>query len=176
MQSIQKINIYCFALLFAAAGLSSAQATATENITAAAVEQPDQLLGVEPEQTLQQYEYQLEGRSDPFVPFISNKVATRKIGPDDIIEEDVELTGMRQFEPGQLTLVAVLHSGNSNIAMVEDVTGRGYILNKGMPIGRRGIVTSIDAEQVTVIETAHTRAGRKLENKIVIRLNKEGDQ
>jgi type IV pilus assembly protein PilP len=173
MQSIPKIKSYCFALLLAA-GLFSAPATATENVTAA--DAPDQLPGIESEQNLLPYAYQLEGRTDPFVPFISDKVATRKINADDIIEEDIELTGMRQFEPGQLTLVAVLHSGNHNIAMVEDVTGRGYILNTGMPIGRRGIVTSIDAEQVTVIETAHTRAGRKLENEIVIRLNKEGDQ
>lgn len=59
--------------------------------------------------------------------------------------------------------------------MVEDVTGKGYILNEGMPIGRRGVVSRIDGEQVTVIETAHTRAGRELETTIVIRLNKEGD-
>ena len=175
MQSIPNINSYCFALLIAA-GLFSAPVTATENITAPV--DPGQPAGVDAEAPLQQYEYQLEGRSDPFVPFISAKVATRKIGSDDIIDEDVELTGMRQFEPGQLTLVAVLQSGSNNIAMVEDVTGRGYILNKGMPIGRRGIVTNIniEAEQVTVTETAHTRAGRKLENEIVMRLNKEGDK
>jgi len=173
MQSIHKINILCFALLIAA-GQFSGPALATENVTATV--EPSQPLGMEPEQTLQHFEYQLEGRTDPFVPFISNKVATQKIGADDIIDEDVELTGMRQFEPGQLTLVAVMYSGNRRMAMVEDVTGKGYMLSEGMPIGRRGVVNYIDAEQVTVIETAHTRAGRKLENKIVMRLNKEGDK
>jgi len=173
MPSIHKINILCFALLIAA-GHFSAPVLATEKITA--IVEPSQPLGMEPEQALQHFEYQLEGRSDPFVPFITNKVATLKIGADDIIEEDVELTGMRQFEPGQLTLVAVMYSGGRRMAMVEDVTGKGYILNEGMPIGRRGVVNYIDTEQVTVIETAHTRAGRKLENKIVMRLNKEGDK
>ena len=172
MQCIHKINFLCFALLIAA-GLLLAPAQATETVTGST--DPSQLMGEEPEQTLQQFEYQLEGRSDPFTPFISNKAATQRIGADDIIEEDVELTGMRQFEPGQLTLVAVLFSGSRRIAMVEDVTGKGYILNKGMPIGRRGVVSKIDGEQVTIIETAHTRAGRELETTVVIRLNKEGD-
>jgi len=147
---------------------------ATENVTATI--EPSQPLGEEPEQALQHFEYQLEGRSDPFEPFISNEVGTQKISADDIVEEDIVLTGMRKFEPGQLTLVAVIYSGSKRMAMVEDVTGRGYILNEGMPIGRRGVVNNIDAEQVTVIETAHTRAGRKLENKIVMRLKKEGDK
>ena len=173
MQSIHKITILCFALVIAA-GQLLAPALATENVTATI--EPSQPLEEEPEQALQHFEYQLEGRSDPFVPFISDTVATQKISADDIIEEDVELSGMRKFEPGQLTLVAVMYSGNKRMAMVEDVTGKGYILNEGMPIGRRGVVNHIDAEQVTVIETAHTRAGRILENKIVMRLNKEGDK
>ena len=172
MQCIRKIQIMCFALLIATA-LFSGPVQATEDVTGST--DPSQLMGEEPEQTLQKFDYQLEGRTDPFTPFISNKAATQKIGADDIIEDDVELTGMRQFEPGQLTLVAVMYSGSRRIAMVEDVTGRGYILNEGMPIGRRGVISRIDGQQVTVIETAHTRAGRELETTVVIRLNKEGD-
>ena len=172
MRCINKIHILCFALLIAT-GLFSGPVQATENVTATT--DPEQLMGEELEQTLQKFEYQLEGRPDPFTPFISDKAATQKIGADDIIEEDVELTGMRRFEPGQLTLVAVMFSGGRRIAMVEDVTGKGYLLNEGMPIGRRGVISRIDGEQVTVIETAHTRAGRELETTIVIRLNKEGD-
>ena len=172
MLCINKIHILCFALLIAT-GLFSGPVQATENVTGTT--DPEQLMGEEPEQTLQKFEYQLEGRPDPFTPFISDKAATQKIGADDIIEEDVELTGMRRFEPGQLTLVAVMFSGGRRIAMVEDVTGKGYLLNEGMPIGRRGVISRIDGEQVTVIETAHTRAGRELETTIVIRLNKEGD-
>ncbi len=172
MQCIHKIQIMCFALLIATA-LFSGPVQATENVTGST--DPSQLMGEEPEQTLQKFDYQLEGRPDPFTPFISDKAATQRIGADDIIDEDVELTGMRQFEPGQLTLVAVMYSGSRRIAMVEDVTGKGYILNEGMPIGRRGVISRIDGQQVTVIETAHTRAGRELETTVVIRLNKEGD-
>ncbi len=123
------------------------------------------------------FEYVLEGRPDPFVPFITPKAATTKpqLNPDEIVDEEVVLTGMRQFEPGQLTLVAVLQSGKQRIAMVEDVTGKGYILRVGMPIGRRGVVSEILPQQVLITETARTRAGKELVNTVVMRLNKEGE-
>lgn len=122
------------------------------------------------------FEYLLEGRPDPFVAFITKKASTPKLNPDEIIDEDVELTGMRQFEPGQLKLVAVLESGTKKIAMVEDVTGKGYMLNEGTPIGRHGVVSKINLQQVVITETAHTRAGKEIKNTIVMRLNKEGEQ
>ncbi len=123
------------------------------------------------------FAYVLEGRPDPFVPFITPKATTTKpqLNPDEIVEENVELTGMRQFEPGQLKLVAVLQSGKQRIAMVEDVTGKGYILRVGMPIGRRGVVSEIQPQQVLITETARTRAGKELVNTVVMRLNKEGE-
>lgn len=171
MQRIDKILIVCVVLLLSS-GLPIRSGLAIEGTTA---DSQTSVPGLDPQQVLEQFEYQLDGRPDPFTPFISSKAATQKIAGDDIIEEDVELTGMRQFEPGQLTLVAVMFSSHQAMAMVEDVTGRGYVLTEGMAIGRRGVISRIDGDQVTVIETAHTRAGRKLENTVVMRLNKEGD-
>ena len=123
-----------------------------------------------------EFQYQLEGRPDPFKPFISETASTQNVTNDDIVDENIELTGMRQFEPGQLTLVAIMHNNSSAMGMVEDVTGKGYFIKTGMAIGRRGVITQIDKDQVTITETAHTRAGRKLQNTIVMRLNKEGDK
>ncbi len=120
--------------------------------------------------------YRLENRPDPFVPFITEKAVSAPTVVDEIIEEDVELTGMRRFEPGQLKLVAVLFSGKKKIAMVEDVTGRGYILTEGTPIGRHGVVTKIVPQQLQITETLHTRLGKKLVNTVVMRLNTEGDK
>ena len=56
------------------------------------------------------------------------------------------------------------------------MTGKGYTLNEGTPIGRHGIVTKINLQQVIITETAHTRAGKEIKNTIVMRLNKEGEQ
>lgn len=141
------------------------------------VVEPSSPLQFQPEKT--DFAYLLEGRPDPFVPFITPKATTTAplLNPNEIIEEDGELSGMRQFEPGQLTLVAVLSSSeDKKLAMVEDVTGRGYILNEGIPIGRRGVISKIKAKQVIITETAHTRAGKKLINTVIMRLNKEGDE
>ncbi len=122
------------------------------------------------------FSYRLEGRPDPFKPFLTPKAATPRLDPNEIVEEDVELTGMRQFEPGQLTLVATMSSNKGRMAMVEDVTGKGYILREGTPIGRRGIVSRIGRQQVVVTQTAHTRSGKKIVTEVVMRLKKEGDK
>jgi len=124
-----------------------------------------------PEQAVDEWEYVFEDRPDPFLPFIEPSVATKNI-PE---EEDVVLTGMQIFEPGQLTLVAVMSSAKGNVAMVEDVTGKGYVLNEGMLIGRHGIVSQINMNQVNITET-RTVAGQDVVTPVVMRLNKEGDQ
>ena len=120
------------------------------------------------------FQYMLEGRPDPFVPFIEPKVAT-KFDPNEIVDDEAELTGMQLFEPGQLTLVAVIFSSEKKIAMVEDVTGKGYVMHEGILIGRHGVVSQINEEQVIITETARTRAGKELITTVVMRLKKEGD-
>ncbi len=120
------------------------------------------------------FEYLIEGRADPFRPFISAKTTSAKI--DEIIPIDEQLTGMQLFEPGQLQLVAIVMVGDSDFAMAEDTTGKGYILQKGMKIGKRGIVTAIRPNEIIVEETAFTRAGKKLTSNTVMLLKKEGEE
>jgi len=126
---------------------------------------------------VESYVYTVEGRTDPFKPFISNK-ATTPAGrdPNEVIDENTELTGMQLFEPGQLTLVGVLMAGAGELALVEDQTKKGYMLKRGNLIGRRGVVTQIDKHQVVITETAHTRAGKEITSTVIMRLKKEGDK
>ena len=121
--------------------------------------------------------YELEGRSDPFVPFLTPKAtSTTPLDPNEIIDEETILTGMQLFEPGQLKLVAVLFARGEHMALVEDVTGKGYILREGIPIGRRGVVDEIFASEVKIVETAKTRAGKEIFSTITMKLKKEGDE
>ncbi len=120
------------------------------------------------------FEYVIEGRSDPFIPFISEKAQSAKM--DEILPVENQLSGMQLFEPGQLNLVAIVMVDDKDMAMVEDTTGKGYILRTGMEIGRRGIITSIQSNKVTIEETAFTRAGKKLTSNIVMLLKKEGEE
>lgn len=120
------------------------------------------------------FEYVLEDRSDPFVPFLTEKVP--ELDPNEIIDPKERLSGMQLFEPGQLNLVALMDMGGRNVAMVEDFNGKGYILEEGVKIGRRGIVSAIIANKVIIEETAKTRSGKILTNKIVMVLKKEGEE
>lgn len=151
----------------------------TPCVAATDVVQPAVPLGIEesaPNTT--EYAYELEGRSDPFIPFITPRAATApttSLDPDEIIDEDKMLSGMQLFEPGQLTLVAVLNAESGPMAMVEDVTGKGYILRKGILIGRRGVVSDILPSVVRITETAKTRAGKEIKSTVTMKLKKEGD-
>jgi Tfp pilus assembly protein PilP len=123
------------------------------------------------------YVYVVEGRTDPFKPFISKKAATPAgRDPNEVVDEKTELTGMQLFEPGQLALVGVLMSGTGELALVEDQTKKGYILRLGNPIGKRGVVSQIYKHQVVITETAHTRAGKEISSTVIMRLKKEGDK
>jgi type IV pilus assembly protein PilP len=119
--------------------------------------------------------YQREGRPDPFIPFLSEKVANPS-NMDEIVENAETLSGMQLFEPGQLKLVAIVFAGDGEVAMVEDAAGQGYAIRPGMKIGRKGIITSIASNQVVIEETSVTRAGKQLTNNIVMRLKKEGEE
>ena len=118
------------------------------------------------------FKYRMEGRSDPFAPFISDKT-DEGLNSNDIVEGEEQLTGMQLFEPGQLTLVAIVTTPDQKFAMVEDVTGKGYIIKEGTKIGKRGVVQAIIPNKVIIEETAMTRAGKKLTSNTVMVLRKE---
>ncbi len=118
------------------------------------------------------YEYKLSARPDPFKPFI----APQTVNPNELVDDDNrELTGMQLFEPRQLTLVAVMDTPRGRLAMVEDVTKKGYLLKEGVLIGRHGEVTEIRRDQVIVTETAHTRGGEEVKTLVSMKLKRDGE-
>lgn len=139
-----------------------------------AAEQPPPQIATEDSK----FHYQLDGRPDPFVPFITEKAATAQVKVDmnEIVDVNHPLSGMQLFEPGQLTLVALLVNGAQDTAMVEDFTGKGYVLSEGTKIGKRGVVKDIAPNKVIIEETAVTRAGKKIITELVMTLKKEGEE
>ncbi len=137
---------------------------------------PEETEPVAIEKSASTYEYQMENRADPFAPFVSDQAKRNPITPDEIIENNEVLTGMQLFEPGQLTLVALMLTGADKMAMVEDSTGRGYLIEEGMKIGRRGVITKITEDRVIIEETAYTRSGKTLKNEIAMVLKREGEE
>jgi len=119
-----------------------------------------------------EFQYTTEGRHDPFIPFLKVK----SIHDDELVDDDGEnLTGLRRFEPRQLTLVAILTSNGEQIAMAQDGAGIGYTLREGMKIGRRGVIERISDGAVQIRESAKTRAGKEIVQAITMRFNKDKD-
>ena len=137
---------------------------------------PEETIPIEIEKSQSEFEYQVEDRPDPFAPFVSGPAQSNPIIPDEIIENEEVLTGMQLFEPGQLTLVALMMTGGETIAVVQDFTGRGYIVEEGMKIGRRGVITKISEDKILIEETARTRSGKVLKNEIAMVLKREGEE
>lgn len=161
-----------------AAGLASpetavGQTASGEIQDGAIVEGGEPLLGVTEgeEAGAPEYEYQVAARPDPFKPFIAPKT----VNPNELVDENLELTGMQLFEPGQLNLVAVMDTPHGRMAMVEDFTKKGYKITHGQLIGRRGQVTEIRKDEVLVTETAYTRGGEEIKTVVSMKMKRDGD-
>ncbi len=123
------------------------------------------------------FEYILENRVDPFMPFITEKAASQSTEDmNEIVDTNETLTGMQIFEPGQLSLVALVEKEGEKMAMVQDFTGKGYVITEGTKIGKRGVVKEIASNKVLIEETAQTRAGKKIITHIDMVLKKEGEE
>ncbi len=118
----------------------------------------------------QPFTYQQENRPDPFMPFI----AASTLKAADNQKEAKPLSGMQLFEPGQLNLVGILFNGPVVLAMVQDSTGKGYIIKKDTKIGRHGIVTAIMPNEVVIKEWFRKSNGKKIYRDNIMVLRKEG--
>ncbi|CAG34840.1 unknown protein [Desulfotalea psychrophila LSv54] len=122
------------------------------------------------------FEYQMENRQDPFLPFIKEQQASTQANMDEIVDSEETLFGMRLFEPDQLKLVAILATPEKKVAMVQDLIGQGFTIETGTLIGKRGVVKDITAKSIIIEETATNRAGKKKITQIIMALKSEGEE
>jgi type IV pilus assembly protein PilP len=113
--------------------------------------------------------YKRESRSDPFVPFVQDRVSATDVPVE-------ELTGMRKFEPGQLTVVAIVSSSSDRFAMVQDSNNQGYVVREGILLGRTGVVEAIVPNKVIVKNYTYNLAGDKIYKTVEMVLKQEGEK
>jgi type IV pilus assembly protein PilP len=113
--------------------------------------------------------YKREDRPDPFVPFIQERVVATEVPVE-------ELTGMRKFEPGQLTVVAIVMRHDDKFAMVQAANNQGYIIREGLLLGRTGVVEAIVSNKVVVKNYTYNLAGDKIYKTVEMLLKKEGER
>ena len=104
--------------------------------------------------------YNPKGKIDPFQPLFQNKpkkVATNK----KLKKRRIRRTPLEKIDIGQLKLTGIIFKKSGNKALVEEASGKGYIIAKGTPIGTRwGKVVKIKKESVIVEEEGEDIMGK----------------
>lgn len=113
------------------------------------------------------YVYDPTGKPDPFRPFIMETARPREIA-------EQMLQPLQRYEVSQLKLVAIIWGPDAPMAMVEDSTGKGYIISKGSYIGKNeGRVTDILQNEVVITEQSSNVFGETKTKEIRVKLREE---
>ena len=104
--------------------------------------------------------YDPVGKPDPFTPLVTAIPSSKQLSEAAALPES-ELTPLQKCDLSELKLVAIILQSNSEpAAMVEDKAGYGYVIKKGMQIGKNnGIIREITANDVIVDEKTVDAAG-----------------
>ena len=96
--------------------------------------------------------YNPGGKIDPFEPLFKNEPSqSETIKKKRKIREP--RTPLERIDIGQLRLVGIILAASGNRALVEESTGKGYVIKKGTYIGTNaGKVTAIEKDMVIVEE------------------------
>ncbi|MBW2305749.1 MAG: pilus assembly protein PilP [Deltaproteobacteria bacterium] len=109
----------------------------------------------------EQYRYVAEDKRDPFRPFI---ILAR-------VKGEPPLPPLQRYDIAQLRLVGLILMGENSSAMVEDASGKGYVVSRGTRIGRRnGVVVRIEKDRVIVEEQYKDSAGNMKSKEVSIKL------
>lgn len=122
-----------------------------------------------------EYAYSPVGKRDPF-----RSTVDEKLGPAGDAPLVPNCGPLCKWELDQLRLVAVISGVSNPLAMVEDPTGRGYIVRRGTFVGKRnGKITQIRSGEVVVTEIYKDQMGKPHINPVPIKLpddQKPGEQ
>ena len=118
--------------------------------------------------------YNPKGKVDPFVPLLRDEsaaVAGAKLKPTG--DPKRPKTPLEKIDLGQLKLVAIITALGGNRALVEESSGKGYIIKEGTYIGlNSGKVVGIKADKVLVEEEFEDIYGKTVTQKKEITLPK----
>jgi len=96
-----------------------------------------------------QYVYVWKGRIDPFMPWYEDETSSAK----EDANKRGPLSPLQKVDLSQLKLVGIVLSPSGNKALVEDGTGKGFVIMKGTYVGlNRGKVAKILRDRVIVQE------------------------
>ena len=120
------------------------------------------------------YFYDPKGKPDPFQPLFATEV--QRMAPDKKKgkkKKRLPLTPLQRISLGQLKLVGIILSPTGNKALVEEPSGKGYIISKGTYVGTNfGRVKKVLNDRVIVEEEVEDFSGEMKPQRRELRLQK----
>lgn len=99
------------------------------------------------------YFYDATGKADPFRPLFASEAERVLPAQQKVKRKRLPLTPLQRIDLGQFKLVGIILSRGGNKALVEEPSGKGYIIAKGTYIGQNfGRVKRILKDKVVVEE------------------------
>lgn len=110
------------------------------------------------------YEYNPQGRRDPFSSLIVRDVSDKKKDAGPLEQDDIKT----------IRLIAIVWSGNQYNAMITLPDGKSYTVKKGMRIGMDGgTIESITKDSIVVRQLIKDKTGALKPKDIILRLRTE---
>ncbi|RPH52333.1 MAG: hypothetical protein EHM85_03185 [Desulfobacteraceae bacterium] len=122
--------------------------------------QPEGLVGYNP-----------EGKIDPFAVLFKEGDSS---GPNKQSKERrIPRTPLEMVDLGQLKLVAIMHTKSGNKALVEEASGKGYVVKNGTYMGiNSGKVIKILRDRIIIEEEAENIIGKRIIQERELKLQK----
>ncbi len=127
---------------------------------APSLESPDTLIGQVASTLAVGASYNPDGKIDPFLPLLKDE--PQKVLPDIKTKKEKRepTTPLERVDLSQLKLTAIIRTSSGFKAMVEEITGKGYIVSVGTYIGiHSGTVTNILKDRIIVEEEVEDALG-----------------
>jgi type IV pilus assembly protein PilP len=116
--------------------------------------------------------YNPEGKLDPFEPLFKKENASLNVSKRKI-KLRKPLTPLEKLNLSQLRLVGIIRAPSGNRALVQDASGKGYIVKKGTYIGTQsGKVDQILEDRIIVDEESEDIYGKVSMIKKTLKLQK----
>ena len=152
----------------------SAKTSASGQVDAS-VTSPDSEATEEQDATVAKRIYDPEERLNPFTPLFraENKTGMADRSDKPNRKKRVPQTPLERISLDQLKLTAIIRASSGNRALVEDSSGKGYIIKNGTYIGlNSGLVTQINTNNVIVEEELENLMGELILQNTEIKLQK----
>lgn len=105
--------------------------------------------------------YDPVGKIDPFAPVYKEASVATEDNSEKKIVRRRPLTPLEKIDLSQLKLVGVIRAESGNRALVEDASGKGYVISKGSYVGiYGGRVVQIDKDRAFIEEEVEDIFGK----------------